>query len=157
MKKLLATIAIASALAINTQTHAADSGGAGSDGGGGYGQTDIKDSMSKARSLIGKSEYKRAIRELRAIIRADYRNADAWNLAGYSNRKLGKYKKAGKAYRKALKFNPQHKGALEYQGQLFITLNKLDKARANRDQLAMLCPDGCTELNKLNTALAAVN
>lgn len=95
MKKLLAVIAIASALAINTQTHAADSGDA-------YGQTDIKDSMSKARSLIGKSEYKRAIRELKAIIRADYRNADAWNLAGYSNRKLGKYKKAGKAYRKAL-------------------------------------------------------
>ena len=150
MKKLLAIIAITSALAINMQTHAADSGGT-------YGQTEIKDSMSKARSLIGKSKYKRAIRELKAIIRADYRNADAWNLAGYSNRKLGEYKKAGKAYRKALKYNPQHKGALEYQGQLFITLNKLDKARTNRDRLVILCPDGCAELDNSNTALAAVN
>ncbi len=134
---------------------------AGSSGGSGY-DSDSNDAslikhMIAAQSLLGQNKYKAAIRKLNHIIREDYKNADAWNLLGYSNRKLGKYKKASKAYRKALKYNPEHKGALEYQGELFIETQQYDKARANRAMLAELCPIGCEELDDLDRALASIN
>jgi tetratricopeptide (TPR) repeat protein len=113
--------------------------------------------LEKARAHLGKQKYKKAIKVLNKVVRADVDNADAWNLLGYSHRKLGKYKQAGKAYRMALNYNPEHKGALEYQGELFISLKKFDDARANRERLAALCPDGCQELEKLDKALAAIN
>ena len=118
---------------------------------------DIKASMDEARALIGDENYKQAISKLNGVVKTDRKNADAWNLLGYSNRKLGNYKKAGKAYKKALKYDPEHKGALEYQGELFIETNKLDKAKKNRDRLASLCPSGCEELDDLEKALSAAN
>ena len=36
------------------------------------------------------------------------------------DRKLGNMEMAAKNYEKALSLDPKHKGALEYQGQLFI-------------------------------------
>ncbi len=119
--------------------------------------TQMDAQLEKARAHIGKKKYKKAIRQLNQVVRSNVDNADAWNLLGYSNRKLGKYKQAGKAYRKALRYNPEHKGALEYQGELFISLKEFDKARQNRDRLAALCPEGCRELSKLDEALAAIN
>ncbi|MEE9335432.1 MAG: tetratricopeptide repeat protein [Granulosicoccaceae bacterium] len=134
---------------------------AGNSNGSGYSNNsdnpDIGKNMKAAHSLIADQSYKAAIRKLNNVIRGDYKNADAWNLLGYSNRKLGKYKKANKAYRKALKYNPAHKGALEYQGELFIETKQFDKARANRATLAALCPIGCEELSLLDEALAQVN
>ena len=118
--------------------------------------TQLDARLEAARSNIGKKQYKKAIRQLNQVVRSNVDNADAWNLLGYSNRKLGKYEQAGKAYRKALHYNPEHKGALEYQGELFISLKDYDKARNNRARLAQLCPEGCRELRKLDEALAAI-
>ncbi|MBX2882666.1 MAG: tetratricopeptide repeat protein [Granulosicoccus sp.] len=120
-------------------------------------QGQTRELLNIARSSIEGMKYKRAIREAYAVIRIDGRNSDAWNLIGYSNRKLGKYKKAAKAYRKALKYDPTHKGALEYQGELFISLGQYEKALDNRNRLAQLCPDGCEQLTDLELALSAVN
>lgn len=120
-----------------------------------YSDSNIHEQFGKARTLIGRADYKSAIRELNAIIRDDTRNADAWNLIGYANRKLGKLAEARAAYGKALTYEPNHKGALEYQGQLFIKLNDMKNAHANRDRLATLCPSGCDELDKLSEAIAA--
>lgn len=158
MKHFLLFITFALTSVMCVQVNAVDSGGSeGISVNDNYNKTNINDPFSKARSLIGKREYKRAIRELNAIISSDHRNADAWNLIGYSNRKLGNFEEAGKAYRKALKYDPNHKGALEYQGQLFVSLNDMQNAQANREKLASLCPDGCDELDKLTAAIASKN
>ena len=82
--------------------------------------TDSAAAMTEARTLIGEKNYKGAIKKLKQAVRADRKNADAWNLLGYSNRKLEKYRAAAKAYKKALKINPQHKGALEYLSLIHI-------------------------------------
>jgi len=110
--------------------------------------------MTKARALIEKNKLKKATKQLRKVVKQDKSNADAWNLLGYSWRKLDKNKKSGKAYAKALKLDPNHKGALEYQGELFIKLGELDNAKANLSRLKALCPDGCQELENLENALA---
>lgn len=110
--------------------------------------------MDKARDLIAKGELKKATDQLNKVVTQDKRNADAWNLLGYSWRKLDKNKKSRTAYAKALKLDPQHKGALEYQGELFIKIGELDKANANLEKLKTLCPSGCQELENLEKALA---
>ena len=122
----------------------------------GFQRLDVRTEMKEARALIGAMKYKAAARKLDAVVRQDYRNADAWNLFAYSNRKLRKFKKADKAYKKALRFDPEHKGALEYQGELFIQTGQLDKAKSNREKLATICPTGCEQLDDLDAALALV-
>ena len=74
-------------------------------------------------------------------------NPDAWNWLGYCFRKLAAkqsdpskyYSIAMKYYNKALKINPSHAGALEYQGELFLSLGQVPNARRNLNQLRSDC------------------
>jgi tetratricopeptide (TPR) repeat protein len=76
-----------------------------------------------------------------------------YNLLGFSLRNLGDTKAAQTYYQKALDFNPEHKGALEYQGELFVKLGQFDKAQANLARLVKLCPQGCEEREDLEEAI----
>ena len=58
-------------------------------------------------------------------------------------------------YNRALALDSKHKGALEYQGELFVETGQIDKARENVARLKQLCPRGCEELDDLNEAIAA--
>ncbi|MEM7257679.1 MAG: tetratricopeptide repeat protein [Pseudomonadota bacterium] len=113
--------------------------------------------ISRAGKLIEKERYPKAIKELRKALRKDDQNADAWNLLGFASRKMGELDTSADAYSKALALDPDHKGALEYQGELFITLGNIDKAKANLLKLQALCPSGCEELSDLEEVLAAIN
>jgi tetratricopeptide (TPR) repeat protein len=73
---------------------------------------------------------------------------------GFSLRKTGDYKQAYTFYRKALEFDPAHKGALEYLGELYVETGQIDKAKENVALLKMLCPGGCEELEDLEEAIA---
>lgn len=117
-------------------------------------EINVNKTMDKARDLIAQGKLKKATEQLNKVVKREKFNADAWNLLGYSWRKLDKNKKSRYAYAKALKADPKHKGALEYQGELFIKLGELDKAEANLEKLKALCPDGCQELDNLKNALA---
>jgi tetratricopeptide (TPR) repeat protein len=81
-------------------------------------------------------------------------NADAWNLLGFTQRKLGEFDAAGVAYDTALTINPAHMGALEYQGELFLQTGAVDRAKANLETLRGLCGD-CEEFGDLQAALKA--
>ena len=78
---------------------------------------------------------------------------------GFSLRKTGDQRQAYTFYRKALDFDPQHKGALEYLGELYVETGELDKAKQNVVLLKKLCPEGCEELADLEKAVvgAATN
>ncbi len=76
------------------------------------------------------------------------------NLIGFSLRKTGDYAQALTFYRKALELDPEHKGALEYLGELYVETGQLDKAREHVVLLRKLCPDGCEELADLEQAIA---
>ena len=56
---------------------------------------------------------------------------EAYTYLGYANRKLGRYDEALHAYEQALKINPDTPYAIEYQGEAFLGLNRIDEARFN--------------------------
>ncbi|MDH3703782.1 MAG: tetratricopeptide repeat protein [Alphaproteobacteria bacterium] len=111
--------------------------------------------LASARAKIKAKQYEAAIPLLQEVVAADGRNADAHNLLGYSNRKLGRYPDASKAYGRALSLDPKHKGALEYQGELFLKLGQLDKAEKNLERLDSICWLGCEEYTDLKESIAA--
>jgi Flp pilus assembly protein TadD len=80
--------------------------------------------------------------------------ADVYNLMGFSLRKSGDLERAYTFYRKALEYEPNHKGALEYLGELYVERGELAKAREHVRLLTRLCPSGCEELDDLQAALA---
>lgn len=125
---------------------------AGSDDGSSNTASAVTYDQAKAAVYAGK--FAEAREMLVAITRAEPRNADAWNLLGYSSRKTGDLKAAGKAYTKALKLNPAHLGALEYQGEMYLQLGDIEKAKANLATLSSLCGT-CEEMRDLEKALKA--
>ena len=109
--------------------------------------------LTSVRAKIKAKDFKAALAELTPML-ATNQHADVYNLMGFSLRKTGDYKQAYTFYRKALDFDPEHKGALEYLGELYVETGQLDKARENVAQLKKLCPNGCEELADLEKAIA---
>ena len=99
---------------------------------------------------------KAAIAELTPMLET-HQHADVYNLMGFSLRKSGDPKQAYTFYRKALDFDPEHKGALEYLGELYVETGQVDKARENVVLLKKLCPSGCEELADLEQAVASAS
>jgi tetratricopeptide (TPR) repeat protein len=54
---------------------------------------------------------------------------EAWNGLGYSLRKLGRYDAALMAYDKALSLRPSYPEAMEYRGEAYLALGRVDDAK----------------------------
>jgi tetratricopeptide (TPR) repeat protein len=106
-----------------------------------------------AKTAVDAQKYQKAITLLLKVVKADKKNADAWNLLGYSSRKLSRFKDAAKYYDVALKLNPKHLAALEYQGELFVETGAMAKAKANLAQLSKLCGN-CEEYRDLKKTIS---
>jgi tetratricopeptide (TPR) repeat protein len=59
---------------------------------------------------------------------------------------LGKFDEAEKYYEAALTVNPEHTGALNYMGQLYIQTGRPAKAKEVLEKLKMACTSGCSDL-----------
>jgi len=112
--------------------------------------------LASVRAKIKAQDYKAAIEELTPML-ASNQHADVYNLMGFSLRKTGDYKQAYTFYRKALDFDPDHKGALEYLGELYVETGQIDKAKENETRLKALCPSGCEELADLQKAIGSAS
>jgi hypothetical protein len=164
MKKIIiATLVLPFMLAITPQSIAADTGGGG--GGGSTMNTPTETPTPKAtstpttsavtksvatelasiRKMIDDKNFSAALAALKITNQEFANNADVNNLLGYSSRKLKLYKDANVYYTKALKINPKHLGALEYQGELFVETKKLSEAKKNLAKLKSLCGVTCEE------------
>ena len=75
--------------------------------------------------------YKESLGHFKEAIRFDGSMHEAYTYLGYANRKLGNHAKALEAYQQALRIFPDYPHAIEYQGQAFLGLNRLDEARFN--------------------------
>jgi tetratricopeptide (TPR) repeat protein len=109
--------------------------------------------LTSVRAKIKAKDFKAAIAELTPLLET-HQHADVYNLMGFSLRKLKDYKQAYTFYRKALEFDPEHKGALEYLGELYVETGQVDKAKEHVTLLKRLCPSGCEELADLEEAIA---
>jgi Flp pilus assembly protein TadD len=111
--------------------------------------------INEIRDMIDDGATQKAIDRLIKLADKDDENADVWNLLGYAYRNQGQNELSGDAYIIALELDPEHKGALEYQGELFLTLGDTESAKKNLKMLQNLCPTGCHELDDLQEALEA--
>ena len=94
-----------------------------------------------AIKLINKKEYDNAIEKLMALVdvsSSDFTKADVYNEIGFAFRKSEDFDNASKYYLMALNENPNHLGALEYQGEMFVDLGQKDNALANLMKLKEL-------------------
>jgi Flp pilus assembly protein TadD len=105
--------------------------------------------LAEARASIKSQKYDQAVKQLQAANEAS--SADWNNLMGYSLRKKQPPDLAGaeKYYQAALKIDPNHRGALEYYGQLKLTNNDLAGAEALLARLDKICTFGCEEYSDL--------
>jgi Flp pilus assembly protein TadD len=107
----------------------------------------------EAEKRITSGDLNGAIGLLQSTIRYYPGHASAWNLLGYVHRRLGKFDAAEKYYDAALTVNPNHIGALNYMGQLFIQTGRPEKAKALVVRLKTACKSGCKELDELQKAV----
>jgi tetratricopeptide (TPR) repeat protein len=54
---------------------------------------------------------------------------EAWNYVGFTSRKLGEYDKALAAYDEALRLKPDYAEAIEYRGEAYVWMNRLEDAK----------------------------
>src|SRR5262245_20106101 len=96
--------------------------------------------LSAVRAKIKAKDWRSAVIDLRKLAET-HQHADVYNLLGFSLRNLGEYAEARSYYGKALDFDPQHKGALEYLGELYVRTGEMEKAHAMVTRLQAACPN----------------
>jgi len=131
----------------------ANAAGGGSDSDGKANMVKSSDYYT-AMKLIKNKSYNAAIKNLLKAEQHNKKDADIYNYLGFSHRKIGDLEKASIYYNKALTISPKHKGALEYQGEMFLTLGELPKAEANLKKLSKLCFLGCKEEKMLKESIS---
>lgn len=104
---------------------------------------------SAAQRMINMGEYKDAIDSLREAQSLIGPHPDILNYLGYANRKIGNFGQAKSFYAAALKLEPDHLGATEYLGELYVEMGDLNKARRQLARLDALCAFGCAEREDL--------
>jgi tetratricopeptide (TPR) repeat protein len=109
--------------------------------------------LTAIRSLIASKNFSAALTSLKIADRNYPNNADINNLLGYSARNLKQNKAAATYYTKALRIDPNHLGALEYQGELFVMTKKISAAKSNLAKLKRLCGVNCEEYLELKKAI----
>ncbi|GDY24255.1 hypothetical protein AHAT_01450 [Agarivorans sp. Toyoura001] len=125
-------------LLISTQVLAAGSGR--------YESSSDKSPLAKVEKLVTQEDYRAASTWLQSYLQSSKgrRSADAWNLLGFSQRKLGQYSQALYAYQQALSIKPSHLGALEYSGELYLSMQQPQRAQQNLQRLEQYCGN-CAE------------
>ena len=113
-----------------------------------------KSPMAPYQELISDEKYQQAITELEKALLDDPDNADMLNLLAYSQRKLMHFDIAMDYYQQALSIEPQHRGANEYLGELYLQLGQPDKAEERLQVLDKECFFGCDEFDELEAAIA---
>ena len=108
---------------------------------------------NEAVALVAAKKYQAAILPLQSAEKSAKNDADIQNLLGFVHRKTGKLDAASGYYQRALEINPKHKGALEYQGELFLMRGDKGSAEANLAKLDKICWLGCSEYDDLKKAI----
>ncbi len=109
--------------------------------------------FGEINKLIKLEKFAEAHKMLKKMKKVVTDEADRLNLLGYTARKSGDFNTAGDYYQQALALNPRHTGALEYQGELFLQLGKIDLAKANLAKIDKICWLPCNAERELKKAI----
>jgi tetratricopeptide (TPR) repeat protein len=132
-------------------------GGASNPSGSGTGQPSVYNLLYRARQNLDRTQWDEAGALLQQAYKLDAHNADVLNLLGYHTRKKpgGNAQQALQYYEQALQIDPKHRGAHEYMGEAYLTLQQPDKAQEHLLALERICSKQCEEYRDLAQALAA--
>jgi len=136
MKKFLITIC--SALFLVQPLLAAGYGGSDTSSSGSSGKDKKIDPFASVYKLIDLEKFTEAHNALK-LLNVPEKQADKFNLLGFTARKSGDLDTAREFYIKALEINPKHVNALEYQGELFLQLGKVADAQQNLEKIQKIC------------------
>jgi tetratricopeptide (TPR) repeat protein len=110
---------------------------------------DVEDGKGKN----AEKKFRQALERCQDAVALDDRYHEAWNLIGYTSRKLNDYDNAFKAYEKCLSIKWDYAPAREYLGEAWLEKGDLAKAR---EQLVMLAKiDARDESKVLEGKIAA--
>jgi protein O-GlcNAc transferase len=84
--------------------------------------------------------FTEAREKFRKAAAADPTMKEAWNMVGYTSRRLGDYAESLSAYETALKLQPDYPEATEYLAELYVLTGRLDDAKASFTKLLKLSP-----------------
>ena len=107
-----------------------------------------------AEHLVKAQQFEEALPLLHRVVGRDPGNADAYNYLAFSQRKVGLLDEAMRNYMRALDLDPDHIGAREYLGELYLQLGQQDKAEEQLAILMRFCPLGCEPREDLAQAIA---
>ena len=113
------------------------------------GNSDVDANYSMAKTAIAQFKYDEAKGYLEKVLAAKPDDADALNLMGFTERKLGDPGQCLEYYNKALALNPKHLGANEYLGELYLEMKDVKKAEERLAVLQQACGGTCEEYQEL--------
>lgn len=92
---------------------------------------------AKAKKLLEKAkrEFEKAIRAQEEAIELDPRAYRAYSSLGYALRRVGRYDESIVAYDRSLAIQPAYAEAIEYRGQAYLGLGRLQDAKSAYMQL----------------------
>ncbi len=111
-----------------------------------------KKDLEEGKGKKAEKKFRRALERCERAVQLDATYHEAWNLVGYTARKVGDYDKAFKAYERCLMIKPDYAPAREYLGEAWLEKGDAKQARA---QLVWLERLGAAEEAK--TLRAAVD
>jgi len=107
----------------------------------------------EAAGLLAGQRYELGLPLLRAALERLPGDPDILVYIAFAERRLGRREEAMDAYVLALSRDPNHPGALAYQGSLFLELGERARAEANLAHLAATC-GVCSERETLSREIA---
>ncbi len=117
--------------------------------GGSSAPTPSSSDYDAGKKAADAGDYTTAVTRLKKAVASDPTSADAYNLLGYSYRKLGDTDAAFENYRTALDLNGMHRGAHEYLGELYLEMDNLAEAEKLLHSLGRACTYSCGEYKEL--------
>ena len=115
------------------------------------------DTERKAALRDAQEAYRLSLPHFTTATRLDNSMHEAYTYLGYANRKIGRYDESLKAYDQALKIEPNTPYAIEYQGEAFLALNRIDDAQFNFLRLYAVAPDHAANLLRAMHAWVEAN
>ncbi|HEX7725096.1 MAG TPA: tetratricopeptide repeat protein [Rhizomicrobium sp.] len=122
-------------------------------GGGNAGSGHFGDYATALR-LMHSGQYEDALPYLNSALSDRPRSANLLDKLGYAQRMAGDLPDALANLQKALVIDPDHRGAHQHLGELYLAMHEPTSADAQMAELNRLCPDGCDEKDALTKAIS---
>jgi tetratricopeptide (TPR) repeat protein len=93
------------------------------------------DELETKNAKQARKDYEAALKDFQTAAKLTPDNYRAHTSAGYAYRKLGNYDRALESYGRALTLEPSYPEAIEYRGEAYLGLNRLEDAKQAYMQL----------------------